>query len=119
MRASKTKAAASVALSEANELIKEGEIARARLAAIVESSNDAIVSKDLNGAITSWNAAAEQLFGYTAAEAIGRAITERKRVEEMQRISELALKEADRRKDEFLATLAHELRNPLAPIKNA
>src|SRR6516165_10463217 len=74
MRASKTKAAASVALSEANELIKEGEIARARLAAIVESSNDAIVSKDLNGVITSWNAAAEQLFGYTAAEAIGRSI---------------------------------------------
>ena len=39
-------------------------------------------------------------------------ITERKRAEE-------ALREADRRKDEFLATLAHELRNPLAPIRNA
>ncbi len=43
---------------------------------------------------------------------IGVDITERKRAEE-------ALKEADHRKDEFLATLAHELRNPLAPLRNA
>jgi PAS domain S-box-containing protein len=157
---------------------RHSEEVRARLSAIVESSDDAIVSKDLNGIIMTWNAGAERLFGYAAAEAVGQPITMLiplehqdeeqeilKRLRRGQRIknyetirrrkdgrlvdisltispivdsggrivgaskiahditdrkrAEAALKEADRRKDEFLAILAHELRNPLAPISNA
>jgi PAS domain S-box-containing protein len=54
---------------------KLAEEAMARMAAIVDSSNDAIVGKDLNSIVTTWNSGAEKIFGYTAREMIGQSIT--------------------------------------------
>jgi len=57
------------------EQLREGREKQARLAAIVDSSDDTIVSKTLDGIITTWNRAAERMFGYTAEEAVGQHIT--------------------------------------------
>jgi PAS domain S-box-containing protein len=165
--------------------MKSAEEARLHLAAIVDSSDDAIVSKDLNGIITSWNQGARRIFGYTAEEAVGRAITilipEERQGEEPDILARIRRGEriehyetvrrrkdgtridisltvspildragrvigaskiarditervqapdriararedaeaANRSKDEFLAMLGHELRNPLSPILTA
>jgi PAS domain S-box-containing protein len=100
--------------------------ARLYLAAIVESSDDAIISKDLAGVITSWNRGAERLYGYTAAEAVGRpvsilmapehpeelpAITERiRRGERIEHLETVRIRKDGTRLDVSLT---------ISPIKNA
>jgi PAS domain S-box-containing protein len=60
---------------EAEQRIRDSEARYRQLAAIIESSEDAVLSKDLNSVIKSWNQGAERLFGYTADEAIGKPVT--------------------------------------------
>ena len=74
--------------------------ANTRLAAIVDSSYDAIIGKTLDGTITDWNRAAEELYGYTAAEIVGQPIT--------------TIVPPDRREDlaDILARLARANRSP-------
>ena len=60
--------------AEATDLTR-AEAIRLQYAAIVESSDDAIIAKTLDGVISAWNAAAERMFGYTEHEAIGQPIT--------------------------------------------
>jgi PAS domain S-box-containing protein len=145
--------------------------ARLYLAAIVESSDDAIIGITLDGRIASWNRGAERLYGYSAAEVVDQPLSllvPSDRPDELPSINErvrrgefiehletqqvrkdgsrldvsltispvrnaegtiigaskvardiTARKEEDRRKNEFLALLAHELRNPLAALRNA
>ena len=68
-------AGALVGVSKVARDITAQKETEARLAALVESSDDAIIGKDLSGTITSWNRAAERMYGYTAQEAIGQSIT--------------------------------------------
>lgn len=81
---------------------KRSDTARQELATIVESSEDAIISKTLDGNITSWNQSAERMFGYAAAEAIGRPLTiivPPERMKELERI--MAQLHSGKRVEEF------------------
>ena len=62
------------AAANTTDLTRADEI-RLRYASIVESSDDAIIAKTLDGVISAWNAAAERMFGYTEHEALGQSIT--------------------------------------------
>jgi PAS domain S-box-containing protein len=84
----------------ARDITEEKRLLEARhfLASIVDSSDDAILSKDMNGIVLSWNKGAENLYGYTAEEVIGKHVsmlTRRERVDEIESIME-TLKRGER-----------------------
>ena len=74
-RRARSLAASNLALSQQSHAREKAEETLHQLAAIVEHSNDAIIATSLNGTILTWNAGAERLYGYTAAEAQGRHIS--------------------------------------------
>jgi PAS domain S-box-containing protein len=92
------------------------ERATHRLAAIVESADDAIVAKDLDGIITDWNPGAEQLFGYAADEAIGQPITiiipEERRSEETEILARIRAGQ----RTERLETMRRRKNGSLIPV---
>ncbi|WP_181168945.1 PAS domain S-box protein [Mesorhizobium sp. B2-4-17] len=105
---------------------RQDATADARLAAIVDSSFDAIISKDLNSIITSWNSAAERMFGYSAEEAVGQSILmlipDHLKSEETEIISRIrnggqvaSYETTRRRKDGVLIAVSLTV----SPIKNA
>jgi PAS domain S-box-containing protein len=98
----RTRGIAQIKAQRLHEHEKNWNEAQGRLAAIVESSDDAIISKNLNGIITSWNLGAERIFGYTADETIGKPVSmlaARGHEDEMSRI--LTEIKADRRVEHF------------------
>jgi PAS domain S-box-containing protein len=104
----------------------QAEADSSRLAAIVESSNDAIIGKTLDGRITSWNRAAQSIFGYTAEEAIGQPvqmlIPPERQAEEMRILGELAHGEPVPAFDTVRLTRSGELLEvqiTISPIKDS
>ncbi|HEX7174636.1 MAG TPA: PAS domain S-box protein [Pyrinomonadaceae bacterium] len=84
---------------------RRAEEAITKLAAIVESSQDAVIGKTLEGTITSWNAAAERLYGYTSAEAVGRHISMAAPPERRDEIDEILSRIRNGAKVEHLETV--------------
>src|SRR4051812_11608859 len=73
-RATRTREGCWLGVRVSKELFSSPESLQAYLVAVIQSADDAIITKDLNGIVRSWNGAAERIFGYTAAEIIGKPI---------------------------------------------
>lgn len=94
----------------------ESEVSLNRLAAIIEGSEDAIISKTLNGIITSWNASAEKMFGYAADEAIGQPITILIPTDRLQEEDMILKHVSEGRKIEHFETVRQKKNGELIPI---
>lgn len=96
--------------------LSEAENALAHLAAIVDSSDDAIVSKDLNGIIRTWNPGAQRLFGYTAEQAIGRSIRMIIPAEHQDEEDEVLRRIRSGQRVDHFETMRQRLNGSLVPI---